>query len=47
MDKFIVLQKIFARNFQKKSKNIKLPLMTVNGIEIAHLPCPMLKLLPS
>jgi hypothetical protein len=40
------LQTIFAKNFQKKSKNTKFFPMAVNGIEIAHLPYPMLKSLP-
>jgi hypothetical protein len=39
------LQPIFAKNFQKRSK-IKFFPMTVNGTGIAHLPCPMRKLLP-
>jgi hypothetical protein len=42
----IVLQTIFAKNFQKKSKSAKSTPMTVKGMEIAHLPCPMLKSLP-
>jgi hypothetical protein len=37
----------FAKYIFKKSKNTKFFPMMVNDTEIAHLPCPMLKSLPS
>jgi hypothetical protein len=42
----IAIRTVFAGNFPEKLKNTSFFPMTVNGIEIAHLPCPMLKLLP-